>query len=531
MISGTRSLLSGYLQSAGRFPERPALEVAKRAYTYRELTSVAAGCAAAMDAREPAGGPPLTAVFASRTLHQFAGIVAALMRGHGYVPLNRSYPSDRTQFMIRQTGCRSVVVDRESSAQLPAVLAGIEYPLAILLPEAADVSELRRAFPRHTFLDENDCRAAGPYEAKTPDENSVAYIIFTSGSTGVPKGVMVAHRNIRALLDFLVPRFEITERDRLSQTFAVTFDPSVLDMFLGWERGACCCCPSQQALLNPGAFINKAKITIWNSVPSVAIFMKRLGSLKKGNLPTLRLSIFGGEAFPVSVARDWMDAAPNSAIENLYGPTELAIVATYYRWDPERSPGECLRDTVPIGYPVPGLTPFVCDETLREVPAGAEGELLMTGAQVTLGYLGEPEKTKKAFVVPPGLREVHYRTGDLVRKPAAGGPICYIGRIDTQLKILGHRVELGEIEAAIREETGIQGVVAVGWPRTTGGADGIEAFVEGDSFDAAAIKKRIAERLPEYMIPKRFHPIAAIPLTANGKYDRRALENILEADA
>ncbi len=405
MNSGNRGLLSGYLQSAARFPERPALEVAKRAYTYRELSALASGCAAAMDARESAGGPPLTAVFASRTPYQFAGIVAALMRGHGYVPLNRSYPSDRTQFMIRQTGCRSIVVDRESAKQLPAVLAGIEYPLAILLPEETDVSELRRAFPLHTFLGADDCRAAATYEAKTPDENSIAYIIFTSGSTGVPKGVMVSHRNIRALLDFLVPRFEITERDRLSQTYAVTFDPSVLDMFLGWERGACCCCPSQQALLNPGAFINKAKITIWNSVPSVAIFMKRLGSLKKGNLPTLRLSIFGGEPLPVAVARDWMEAAPNSAIENLYGPTELAIVGTYYRWDPEKSPGECLRDTVPIGYPVPALSPLVCDERCGKSPTGAEGELLMTGAQVTLGYLGEPEKTRKAFVVPPGRNE------------------------------------------------------------------------------------------------------------------------------
>ncbi len=525
------SLISGILKSTEMFPDRPALDVEKLVYTYNELLKIASSYAAALDRVAIADEPPLTAVYAMRSLPAYAGIMAALLRGHGYVPLNRFYPAGRTEFMIRKSGCRALIVDAESSRQLEEVLKGIDYPLVLLLPNVTDVSAVRTRFPGHTVLGAEDVVSPASYTAKISSSDSIAYIIFTSGSTGTPKGVMTTNRNICAYSEYAAERGHVTERDRFSQSCAITFDGSVFDLFTAWRCGACVCCPSQKELLNPGAFIKKHEITVWFSVPSLALFMKRLGSLKKGNFPSLRWSTFGGEALSEDIVNAWREAAPNSEIDNGYGPTETTCMSVYYRWNPLTSPKEVHQGIVPIGYPNPGMSIIVCDENLREVPPGDGGELLMAGPQISLGYLNDPEKTKKAYIVPPGKKEIYYRTGDLVQRPRGEEPIRYFGRIDFQIKVLGHRVELGEIEAAIREETGVHGVVALGWPMTPNGAQGIEVFIEGKSLDSGDLKKRISARLPEFMVPKKFHFIPMIPLNQNGKFDRRALQKLLEAEA
>src|SRR5439155_5413193 len=204
------------------------------------------------------------------------------------------------------------------------------------------------------------------------------------------------------------------EEDRCSQTFDVTFDLSVHDMFVTWEAGACLCCPTRKELIKPGEFISGSRLTTWFSVPSTGVFMKKLGMLKPDMYPGLRLSLFCGEALPTEVARAWSEAAPNSIIENIYGPTELTIACTAYRWNRDSSPAECELGIVPIGEPFDGTEAIVVDENLQEVSVGMPGELLMTGPQVTLGYWQDPERTSKAFVIPPGRRQIYYRTGDRV---------------------------------------------------------------------------------------------------------------------
>jgi amino acid adenylation domain-containing protein len=527
--SSNRSLISGFLASAERFPERPAVHVAKRPYSYSELRGIAASYAAALDGRAAPEAPPFTALLASRSIEQFAGILAILMRGHGYVPLNGSYPPVRTVGMIERSGCRAVIADVESSRVFPDVLPDVAAPLVVLIPELEDVSTLRARFPRHVFLGARDVAPAPSYVPRIADADAIAYVIFTSGSTGAPKGVTVAHRNVLAFIDYAAERWEVTENDRFSHTFSVTFDGSVLDMFTSWARGACICCPSQKELLNPGAFINRHQLTLWCSVPSLALFMKRFGSLKKGKFPSLRWSLFGAESLTVDIVDAWHDAAPGSRIDNVYGPTEAACVCLCYEWNPAASRNDIHRDLVPIGYPNPGMKTLVCDEALEEIAEGETGELLISGPQVCPGYLGDPDLTKKAFLVPPGRNDIYYRTGDLVVRPRGDRPLVYLGRIDNQIKVLGHRVELGEVEAAIRQETGIHGIVAFGWPLIPGGAESVEVFIEGASFDVADLKRRLAGRLPDFMVPKRFRPVAKIPLNENGKYDRRALQRILEA--
>ncbi len=528
MNEHSRTLSSGFLRSSILFAQRPALEIQGEVLTYRELFNRAASLAATLMQRAPSNGTKLTAIFAYRSETAFSGILSALLSGHGYVPLNLNYPPERTRTMLNRSGCRRMIVDSESEKQLDQILDGVTDSLTIVLPSQTNLEYLAKKWPTHTFLGSRELEAPEKWESCEVSPNSVAYLLFTSGSTGIPKGVMVTHQNVISFIDVMVNRYGINERDRFSQMFNMTFDLSVFDMFVAWERGACVCCPSKNAIIMPGKYIRDSNITLWFSVPSTGVFMKNMGMLKPNCFPNLRLSLFCGEALPVEMVTAWADAAPNSIIENLYGPTELTIACTLYRWDPQISPSECVNGVVPIGKPYPGMSVLVVDKNFKEVKPGEAGELLMTGPQMAKGYLHEPEKTATAFVTPPGQDMVYYRTGDRVVRPLNNGSLIYLGRMDHQIKILGHRVELGEVEAVLREEAGTDLAIALGWPITSSGADGIVAFLKARNKNTNDILARVRNRLPDYMVPKQLHFLKDFPLNANGKVDRNALIKILE---
>ena len=530
-MNKNRLLCDGFLASVSAFGSRPALEVAGQRLTYSELFQKAASLAATLARYDIPAEPRLAAVFAYRSVTAFAGVLGVLMSGQGYVPLNRRFPANRSRNMMQRSGCRSLIVDSESEKQLPEIIGEIDHELLVILPERQEVKDLADRWPQHRFLSSADL---GPYERWSPVQvsaDAIAYLLFTSGSTGTPKGVMVAHRNVRPYINFITERHELTCEDRFSQTHEMTFDVSVSDMFVAWECGGCVCCPSEKMLINPGRFITDSLLTQWHSVPSTVVFMKRLGALKPGAYPNLRVSLFSGEGLPVEVTKAWSVAAPNSVIENVYGPTELTITCTYYRWDSVKTISEAEQGVVPIGSPFPGMKPLIVDESLHEVAAGETGELLMTGPQLSLGYWRDPARTAVAFVRPPGHEETYYRTGDRVRRPVGDGPILYLGRVDNQIQVMGNRVELGEVEAVVREESGIDGVVAVGWPispNSAGGADGVEVFLQSEDPAPAGLKERVSMRLPVFMTPRRYHCVARFPLNTNGKFDRNQLIKILE---
>jgi amino acid adenylation domain-containing protein len=483
-----RTLTSGFLRSAEQHPSRPALEVAGETLSYAELHDRAVGIAAAL------AEPPVTAVLAARSVTAYAAVLGALLAGHGYVPLNPRFPPRRNAAMLRRAGCRTLVVDAEGEETVAAVLAELEEPPKVLRGELPP---------------------AGGWEPLPPRPEAVAYVLFTSGSTGMPKGVAVRHDNVVPFVDAAVERYGVSEDDRCSQTFDLTFDLSVFDMFVAWERAACLCVPSPGELMAPGGFVRRSELTLWFSVPSTAAFMNRLRQLKPGSFPTLRWSLFCGEPLPAELAGAFADAAPNSTVENLYGPTEATIACTVYRWDPERSPAECVRGIVPIGEAIGDTQTLVADD----------GELLLAGPQVTSGYLDDPERTAEAFVIPAGQSEIHYRTGDRVQR---GPPLAYLGRLDDQIKVLGHRVELGEVEAALRSAAGVDEAVALGWPRTPSGAGGIVAFLPDRRADPDALRRALADDLPDYMVPRRIELRDELPLNVNGKIDRHALLDSLD---
>ncbi|MGH2939425.1 MAG: amino acid adenylation domain-containing protein [Solirubrobacterales bacterium] len=509
------TLLDGFLTAAATHPERPALEVAGERLRYGDLAERASVLAAAILDREPHGAPPLTAVYAARSSAAYAAVLGSLWAGHGYVPLNPGFPPDRLAEMLRRSGAPVLIVDRERAGSVAELVKDLEVPPIVIEAASAIAACAGRADPVPP--------AAGP--------EAIAYLLFTSGSTGRPKGVGVTHANVTSFLAAIRERYGFGPADRFSQTFDLTFDLSVFDQFVAWDAGGCLCCPSEAQLMSPARFIRDSELSVWFSVPSLGAMMRKLRMLKPESFPTLRSSLFCGEPLPVELARVWAAAAPNSTVENLYGPTEATIACTVQPFDPaDTSGGAELNGVVAIGEPFGGTRTMVADPDLREVSPGEEGELLLSGPQVTPGYWLDAEKTAAAFVHPPGTDAVHYRTGDRVRRPlGAGEPLLYLGRMDHQIKVMGHRVELGEIEAVLREASGSDAAIAVGWPLTDSGAGGIAVFIADPDADVAVLREQLAERLPDYMVPRRFELLEELPLNANGKFDRRAMLASLEA--
>ena len=526
-MTAPETLPTAFLRSSLEFPDRPAIDVAGQESSYENLERQAKSLGATLQMALPAEEVPLTAVLAHRSQTAYAGILGTLLAGRGYVPLNPTFPIDRTRLMLERSKSRSLIVDARCVSQLERLLAGVSLPLTIICPDEADIAELSDKLPKkHQLVGAADLADAQQWFLPNIDGDSIAYLLFTSGSTGQPKGVIVSHGNVLHYVNCVTKRYGIESSDRLSQTFDLTFDLSAHDLFVTWGSGACLCVPTQKQMIKPGVFINQARLTQWFSVPSTAIFMRRLGELKPGSYPHLRLSLFCGEALPMEVARDWSAAAPNSIVENIYGPTELTIGCTAYRWHNETSPGDCEQGIVPIGEPFENMEALIVDGQLRQVPAGNEGELLMTGPQMGQGYWHDEERTRSAFISVPGREGIYYRTGDRVRRSAPDRPLTYLGRLDNQVKVLGHRVELGEVEAVARKLSGVDGVVAIPWPSMTN-ADRIELFLEVDEFDPEPLLTQMKGQLPHYMIPRKIRILSRLPLNANGKYDRGALRDIL----
>ena len=503
---------TGFLRHTRTCPDHVALTIGTREYTYAEAADTALRWASRLT--EATGGRPRrVGVFAHRSEASYLGVLAALLAGAAFVPLNRRFPVERTRSMLERAAPDALIVDKASQEQLPELLRQLPHPPAVLLCEGDREAAGPSTAP---VLDAADLACAVPL-AETPAiaPGDLAYLLFTSGSTGTPKGVPVTHANVRAFLTVAQQRYRLTPHDRLTQAFEQTFDLSVFDLFMAWEHGARVCAMEPIELLAPFRYLEGHGITTWFSVPSVAAMLRRRGSLTPGRMPTLRWSLFCGEALPAVVAEAWQAAAPASVVENLYGPTELTIACSAYRWDPRSSPGECVHDNLPIGRIHPGHHALVLDEALVPVAPGDTGELCVAGPQTTPGYWQAPKTTAERYVVREG--RTYYRTGDLVRfDPEREHYVC-LGRNDQQIKVGGHRIEPGEIEAALRR-AGCTEAVCLLWPD----AESIAAVVTGVA-DPAPLADTVAETLPPYMVPKSVSAIEQLPVNANGKVDRDAL--------
>jgi amino acid adenylation domain-containing protein len=526
-----RNLASGFLESAERFPERQALVVAGESYSYHSLRQEVARVGATLQSvGDHQSG--VVALLAHRSKTAYAGVLGILAAGRGYAPLNPKFPLDRTLRMLTLSGSSILIAGAESLANLPNLLSKVSGSLVVILPDCDVTPAWSKELPKHRFLPAGQM-SSGRNLSFSPELASaaIAYLLFTSGSTGQPKGVAIHHSNVQPYVKYVCERYAVTEEDRFSQEFDLTFDLSVHDMFVCWERGACLFSVPEKSVMMPAKFIRDYQLTMWFSVPSVVGVLEKMRLLNAGSFPSLRHSLFCGEPLPAKYAALWQRAAVNSTVENLYGPTEATIAITHLRWNSVKHEKEYLNGVVPIGRPFAGQMCRIVDEEKRTVATGESGELCLAGSQVTNGYWNDSDKTRERFVQLPGCDgTIWYRTGDLVKQDAEGC-IHYLGRIDHQVKVRGYRIELQEVEAVLRRVCQAEQVVAVGWPVRNGLAEGIIAFVSrNEAVVENVVLAECRESLPEYMIPRRIYLRSEFPLNANGKIDRQALIRQLDAE-
>jgi len=446
-------------------------------------------------------------------------LLGACWAGAAYIPLNPEWPEQRLLRILEATELDALVVDDRGAKLLSAPVLR-HAPQHLLAPGSSTSFSLGTS---PTVAHVSGFDALPPPDPHHLPKNlegaDLAYIMFTSGTTGLPKGVMISAGNVSSFLSAMQELYPFSAQDRVSQTYELTFDPSVLDMFTTWFSGASLHVVPAGQLMGPSRFIREKALTSWFSVPSTVALMRNLKMLTAGAFPSVRYSIFCGEPLPASSVEAWQKAAPNSVVDNLYGPTEATVVCIGQRCGAPLVVTEG-RGTVAIGKPFAGMDAAIVDSSLHFLPPGESGELALAGKQIAQGYFQDEQQTAARF--PSIHGRVWYLTGDLACQDA-DGIFHHLGRTDNQVKVLGNRVELEEVEAHLRQICGRESVAAVAWPVINGSAEGIVAFVAGGTLSAAEIRKGMQSRVPKYMVPTQVRFLAGLPLSANGKTDRKAL--------
>jgi amino acid adenylation domain-containing protein len=503
-------------RNAEERPDAVALHVEGRSLTYGELRTSAQRVAAWLG-RTAKGPVGRVAIFARRSLETYLGILGTCWAGGTYVPINPTLPEARLAQMLEAVDPRAIIVDRR---HLPLLTPRLRASALVLAPCLSPIPTGERASGSDELPPHDPRDAPRP----VPPEH-VGYIEFTSGTTGVPKGVVVPVSAVAAFLEATRDLFAVGPGDRTAGLSEITFDISVFDMFFTWDRGAALhVVPAAQAMA-PLAYLREQEITVLFGVPSVARMLSRMNLLRPGALPSMRVSIFAGEPLPMTLAESWSAAAPASVVENFYGPTEAAVSCSHQRFD-RGGETPSMRGIVSIGHAFPGTKLLVLDGERRATPPGTPGELAIAGAQLALGYHGDAEQTARKFIQLDNDR--WYLTGDQAVTDS-DGRLFYLGRLDNQVKVRGHRVELEEVEAHLRAISGVEAVAVVAWPVRDGSADGLLAFLAGDLDDRVGeLRSALRARLPPHMVPTALHIVDNLPLTPNGKIDRRALQAGLE---
>lgn len=484
---------------------RIALSVAGIDVTYPELAALAQRVASWLTSGH-SRSHGFVVVLASRSLEAYAGLLGASWAGDAYVPLDPHLPKERLEQLLRTIQPVALIADEAGQKSL------------------SGLSPKSREFPVLTSL--NHLPAHDPEDRpRSMQPEDPAYMIFTSGSTGTPKGVLVPVRAVYHLVTRMQELYQFQAEDRFSNAYNLSFDGSVHDLFTAWNAGSSVHVVPVTQLMAPLKFIQEKQLTVWASVPSTAVFLETMKMLTPGAFPSLRYSILAGEPLPVRSAQAWQRAASNSLVDNLYGPTECCVFSTMQRLS-DAPPVTPNRGVVAIGKPLPGFEAAVFDGSASPLPPGSCGELALSGPQLAKGYFRDPERTAARF--PTIGDKVWYLTGDSVYQDESGS-YHHMGRIDSQVKILGHRVELGEVEAELGSVCGSDAVAAVAWPIEHGSARGIVVFHCSDK-TTQEIRQSLMGRLPRYMVPHQVRWLERIPLSFNGKINRTLLIEMLERE-
>ncbi|MFW6693098.1 amino acid adenylation domain-containing protein [Streptomyces sp. MAR4 CNX-425] len=496
-----------FLGQARRRADQPAVVTTRRTLTYGELHRAANQVAWWLRERGARPGR-LVAIVMDKGWEQIAAAYGVLLSGAAYQPIDPATPADRLDSLLRR-------------GEVELVLTQSHLEALFTRPEETTCLYVDRPLPGDG--------STAPETVQGPDD--LAYTLFTSGSTGLPKGVMIAHRGLVNALEATIREFGITEDDRALGLTALHHDMSLFDVFGVLGAGGTLVLPDADKTRDAAHWadlVGTHRVTLWNSVPAMMeMLLEHTGA---GTVGSLRTVFLGGDWIPLSVPERLAAAAPDAELVSVGGPTETTLWNIWYR----------VRDvspdwtSIPYGWPIPNTTYHILNERLEPCPEWVTGEMHVAGVGVTQGYWNDPERTEAAFLTHPRTGERLYRTGDLGRwRP--DGTIEFVGRKDHQVKIRGMRIELGEIEAQLAAHPDVNAAVVVPDPHPDRpGYHSLTAYVTTGATTppgAAELREHLAQWLPQHMLPGTFVPLDTLPLTANGKVDRRALAALDTAPA
>ena len=502
------TLLSAFRETLERTPEAPAVITEERTLSYGELAGRAMSLASRLERLNPG---PMTAIVMEKGWEQAVAELAVLLAGSGWIPVEADAPLGRMKAIFEEAGVR-VVLTQEHLAR------SLRWPDATLLT-----------------LDSGDSwEQADPkaFDGLVMPEDA-AYVIYTSGSTGRPKGVTISHAAVLNTLADINGRFHVGPSDRTFGLSRYSFDLSVYDFWGAFQAGAACVIPPRDAGRDPSRWIGlieKNSVTIWNSVPALMqMFADWLAASGRDFPQSLRTIMLSGDWIPLGLPDQLKKQGCKASLYSLGGATEASIWSIFYpvdRVDPS-------WQSIPYGRPLGNQRFYVLDGAGCERPVGVPGDLCIAGAGLSSGYWNNPERTREAFVNLPSTGEPVYRTGDLGWR-RADGDLVFTGRSDFQVKLRGFRIELGEIEHVARATGAVREAVVL----LAGSSDADRRLViivsaPGSAADDKNLKETLdrafRENLPEYMVPSVFLRRDDMPLSANGKVDRRALQAMADS--
>jgi len=491
--------------------------------TYRELNTRANQLAHYL---QKLGVQPetLVGVCMERSLEMAIALLGILKAGGAYVPIDPTYPSERLAFMLEDAQLPVLLTQERLIERIPA------YQGKVICLGADEES-----FSPQMNADERGCLLEGllrinweifsqdnPVSGVNP--KNLAYVIYTSGSTGKPKGAMNTHKGICNRLLWMQKAYQLTTVDRVLQKTPFSFDVSVWEFFWPLLTGARLVIAKPEGHKDRDYLLQaiaRYQITTLHFVPSMLQVFLEAETLQ--NCSCLRQVMCSGEALPFELQERFFSQLPQVKLHNLYGPTEAAIDVTFWECQSESQ-----RKIVPIGRPIANTQLYILDADLQPVPIGVPGELHIGGVGVARGYLNRPELTTEKFIshASPTIYSTLYKTGDLVRY-LIDGTIEYLGRIDHQVKIRGFRIELGEIEAVITEHPQVKQAVVIAKADKTGNKQLIAYVVlNQEDLQDSDLQRFVKQKLPDYMVPATFVVLESLPLSHNGKIDRKALPEI-----
>jgi len=495
-----RSLVMLFMQQSVLTPGRTAVFHNNRQISYEELDLRSTQFAGFLINNYDIRKTELVGLMCDRSEWMIFGLMGILKAGAAYVPIDPGYPRQRIEYILRDSGIRCVVVDKKYEVldnaqgeliELPVIWKHIDEEPSVTLP---------------VFV----------------GSDHTAYVIYTSGSTGNPKGCIVPHRGVVNRIFWGIEQFGFTDNDVVLQRTPLVFDVSAAEIFTALCCGGALVICDKEAVFSPKLLVNyieQYKITTVHFVPSLLLpFLDHLSVTGTEQLVSIRHIFSSGEVLPASLVRNFYDLF-SVPLYNLYGPTEASIEVTYYKTS--------FADRfVPIGKPISNMRVYILDEFLGLCDFGMRGEICIGGVGVSGGYINRDVLTSERFVKDPFGTGMLYRTGDVGRLQSDGN-IEYLGRMDSQIKLRGYRVELGEIESVMLSVSGVRSAVVA--LKGSSGSEYLVGYYTNDVMvELSELRRKLSEVLPVYMIPAYLIELESFPLTASGKIDREALVDPVE---